>query len=478
MHVQVLLALSQISECLPEDPKVHVELTQHVVRFFRHPHPRVRFAAVHCLITFSQDLGPNLQQNTHRLVIPNIVNLIRTESSHPRVQAHAVESLSMFVDMCQDESLMPYLKDLLMVLSQLLQSNVQLQVQSKCVAAVASIADRAGKQFVPFYDNFVPALKSVFFRSARRGGGGGGGGNNSNTHEQDMLSGRCLECITLIGMAVGKERFGRDAIEIMEELVRQKQMILAVTSLKSTGPLASFMLSAWGRIGKCLGKDFAPYLQYVVPALIAVANQPPGHKVTQKEILEYQQNEEDYEDRTLVESAEGQAVMVRTAALEDKAIACRMLACFVADMKDVYNPYVDTTMRILAPLSKDSCFDDIRLASLASLPDMLKIVRLGGVSQHQRLTQLFTFAVKHILEGIQDDLKLSGDELVVEVLMTSIQSLQACLLAVGAKRGECCYCCCYCRRCRCCFTLLVFVRTLLTHYYTTQVQSQLKHAPL
>ena len=235
--------------------QVHAKLTEHVVRFFRHPHPRVRFAAIHCLITFSQDLGPNLQQNTHRLVIPNVVNLIRSESAHPRVQAHAVESLSMYVDMCQDESLMPYLKDLLLVLSQLLQSNAQLQVQSKCVAAVAAIADRAGQQFVPFYDNFVPALKSVFFQSARRGMNASG---KRNTHEQDMLSGRCLECLTLIGMAVGKQRFGRDAIEIMEELVRQKKMILAVTSLKSTGPLASFMLSAWGRIGKCLGKDFAP----------------------------------------------------------------------------------------------------------------------------------------------------------------------------------------------------------------------------
>ena len=42
----VLLALSQISECLPEDPKVHVKLTEHVVRFFRHPHPRVRYVRV------------------------------------------------------------------------------------------------------------------------------------------------------------------------------------------------------------------------------------------------------------------------------------------------------------------------------------------------------------------------------------------------------------------------------------------------
>ena len=42
----VLLALSQISECLPEDPKVHVKLTEHVVRFFRHPHPRVRSVRV------------------------------------------------------------------------------------------------------------------------------------------------------------------------------------------------------------------------------------------------------------------------------------------------------------------------------------------------------------------------------------------------------------------------------------------------
>ena len=71
------------------------------------------------------------------------------------------------------------------------------------------------------------------------------------------------------------------------------------------------MLSAWGRIGKCLGKDFAPYLQYVVPALIAVANQPPGHKVSQQEIREYQQNEEDNEETTLIESAEGGAIMVR-----------------------------------------------------------------------------------------------------------------------------------------------------------------------
>ena len=52
-----------------------------------------------------------------------------------------------------------------------------------------------------------------------------------------------------------------------------------------------------------------------------------------------------------------------------------MLACFVADMKETYNPYVDATMRVVAPLSKDSCYDDIRLACLASLPDMLKIVR-------------------------------------------------------------------------------------------------------
>ena len=70
-----------------------------------------------------------------------------------------------------------------------------------------------------------------------------------------------------------------------------------------------------------------------------------------------------------------QPTQVRTAALEDKSTACRMLACFVADMKETYNPYVDATMRIVAPLSKDSCYDDIRLACLASLPDMLKIVR-------------------------------------------------------------------------------------------------------
>ena len=51
-----------------------------------------------------------------------------------------------------------------------------LQVQEKAVSAIASIADRAGEHFAPFYDVFIPPLKQVFFKVAKpqpRGDGSG-----------------------------------------------------------------------------------------------------------------------------------------------------------------------------------------------------------------------------------------------------------------------------------------------------------------
>lgn len=48
------------------------------------------------------------------------------------------------------------------------------------------------------------------------------------------------------------------------------------------------------------------------------------------------------ESRTMIrETADGKRLVVRTESLEDKATACRMLACFVQDMKGAFRPYVD-----------------------------------------------------------------------------------------------------------------------------------------
>ena len=53
-----------------------------------------------------------------------------------------------------------------------------------------------------------------------------------------MLRGKAMECISLIGMAVGKEVFGNDAKEVMDILIRTQQG----EELEPDDPQISFML--------------------------------------------------------------------------------------------------------------------------------------------------------------------------------------------------------------------------------------------
>ena len=64
-----------------------------------------------------------------------------------------------------------------------------------------------------------------------------------------MLRGKAMECISLIGVAVGKERFGPDAKEVMEILIKTQ-----TSTLDPDDPQVSFLLQACClRLGVGLG---------------------------------------------------------------------------------------------------------------------------------------------------------------------------------------------------------------------------------
>jgi len=96
-----------------------------------------------------------------------------------------------------------------------------------------------------------------------------------------------MECISLIGVAVGKEVFLEDAKQIMA-LMQATQ-----GSLETDDPQTQFMLQAWTRIAKCLGTDFLPYLPLVMPALLHAAAIQPAVKLMSGD--EEQSNEEGWE---------------------------------------------------------------------------------------------------------------------------------------------------------------------------------------
>jgi len=74
-------------------------------------------------------------------------------------------------------------------------------LQEGALTALASVADAANAHFIRYYDTVMPMLKHVLY--------------SASSKAEQLLRAKALECVSLVGMAVGKERFRADAQEVM-----------------------------------------------------------------------------------------------------------------------------------------------------------------------------------------------------------------------------------------------------------------------
>jgi hypothetical protein len=74
---------------------------------------------------------------------------------------------------------------------QLLQEGKKL-VLEQIVTTTATVADTVEESFVRYYDLFMPSLKYIMA--------------NAVSKEHRLLRGKTIECISLIGLAVGQEK--------------------------------------------------------------------------------------------------------------------------------------------------------------------------------------------------------------------------------------------------------------------------------
>ena len=322
-----------------------------IVANFSDPHPRVRWAAINTVGQMSTDFGPGLQTKLHSVVLPALVTVM--DDGCNRVQAHAAAAVINFCEHCDRKILQPYLQGLLTKLHGLLLRDVR-RVQEQAVTAVASVADVAEDYFAPFYDAFMPGLKGLL--------------QSAQGKDYRMLRGKAMECISLIGVAVGKERFGPDAKEVMEILITTQ-----TSALDPDDPQVSFLLQACARICKCLGADFKPYLPFVIPPLLDSAQIDPELHVTDADEDDGAGEEEGMESVTVAIRGQGnKRITIRTSALEEKATACSMLHSYASELKGGFLPYVQEVARILVPLIKFHYMDDVRTASMMAMPELLQ----------------------------------------------------------------------------------------------------------
>ncbi|XP_070044074.1 importin subunit beta-3-like isoform X3 [Nicotiana tomentosiformis] len=133
-------------------------------------------------------------------------------------------------------------------------------VQRAALKALSGIANLSKEQFQTYYDFVMPYLKTIWA--------------NANDKSNHKLQVRAFECISLVAMAVGKEKF-RDDLEQVTEVLKSFQK----SQVRESDTIV-YILQACNRICQCIGKDFLPYMSTVMPSLVECAQFEPNKTIS------------------------------------------------------------------------------------------------------------------------------------------------------------------------------------------------------
>jgi hypothetical protein len=208
-----LMTLSSTAEGSHKQMEAYLDqIVDGIVGFLKDPHPRVRYAACNCIGQMATDFAPIFQKKYHTKVVPGLL-MILDDDANPRVQAHGGAALVNFAEDSPKNILLNYLDNILNKLQDVLVKKVyelasqkRKLVLEQIVTTIAAVADTVEDKFESYYEKFMPKLKYLFI--------------NATTPELRLLRGKTIECISLIGLAVGKEKFLADCQDVMETLLR------------------------------------------------------------------------------------------------------------------------------------------------------------------------------------------------------------------------------------------------------------------
>jgi len=397
-----LMAVSAIAEgCVKQLEPLLASVVDSILPFLEDPHPRVRHAACNALGQLATDFSILFQKKFHAKVMPGFLKLLMSDGAHPRVQAHAAAALVNFCEECPRKILTPYLDDLVSSLESVLASKIQelLQGGTKLVleqilTTIATVADTAEDRFTKYYERFMPSLKYIF--------------ENALGKDFRLLRGKAIECISLIGLAVGAEKFLADASEVMQLLLKTQS---EMEEMEADDPQISYMISAWARMCKIIGKDFVQYLSLVMPPVLKAAQIKP--EVALLDMDDPQNTGLDEEDGwEFVTLGEQQKFGIKTAGLEDKSTACQMLVHYARELKDGFSEYTEEVAKIMVPLLKFYFHDTVRVTAAESLPHLLECAKYKG---EDYLRTMWTYICPELLTSIERE----PEEAVVPEMMES-----------------------------------------------------------
>ena len=131
-------------------------------------------------------------------------------------------------------------------------------------------------------------------------------------------------------------QFLPDASAVMQLLLNTQS---GIEELEDDDPIISYLISAWARMCKIIGKDFVRYLPVVMPNVLKAAQIKP--EVALLDTDDPSSESQEQEGWEFVNLGEQQKFGIKTAGLEDKSTACKMLVHYARELKEGFVDYAE-----------------------------------------------------------------------------------------------------------------------------------------
>jgi len=394
-----LSAVKQTVEYVEEHNHVD-EMAKLLIAHVDHPHPRVRYAALHAIGQLGNDQAPYFQDTYHRQIMPLLLRKMSDQVD--RVASMAMSAFVSYGEELDKTLMLTYSQEFMQHLVQRLQSTSHRMVQEEAITSIAVIAGVIEKDFALYYDGMMPLLKQFIMQATGE--------------KQRRLRGKSFECMSLLGIAVGKEKFLPDAREAVGQMLN--------TQLDDEEDIQrEYIKEASERICKCLKEDFAPFLSSLLPGIF---------KSMKVEGIAAEIDTGNDTDYISLDTGKGNMIKVKTSKFEECVQAVQLLHTFAEDMGAAFFPFIHPSAEALLPLLTDAdpmaaCNEEARSVAMQAWGLMIKSAKAAATAKGEPATlaqQLLATFLQKVIPNMQSDPDC-------ETVGDGADGIGACLKAAG-----------------------------------------------
>lgn len=408
-----LMALSQVGEYVDDvaeiDPIIKI-----IIQFLESQHPKVRFAAIHCIGMIAYDMKGDFAARYYQDVIPILINLLNDSVQH--VVGHNLSALTNIVESCSTEAIKPYITQILEPCINFL-GNACSFVKENALTLISTVAKNSAKNFIPYWQKTAEIVFGLL--------------NSANDKRYKGIRGHCIECLTLMGMGIGEEEFSKAAHEVITKMVE-----IQSSDLDEGDQQRFFLLAAWKRLCQIMRGRFAPYLENIVPSIFRMIDAIIAEEKKKKK------NMADNEINDIKEAlgmddvpVEGDAreklfYTTNTSDTQEIMVGVDMMNTFLKFLGKDYIPYVQRTSELLTFLINNSSNDEVRFAAAQALPEIIKVLQSSNEPDKEGLVSVTTKTYVNLLWQSQ------AEEFEAVNIATFIQAMKDVIMAGGRYMSQ------------------------------------------